>query len=43
VEVSPNYHAAWQLIYRLEPVGTPAFLEAMAKLNELNPKVPPLK
>jgi DNA-cytosine methyltransferase len=43
VEVSPNYHAAWQLIYRLEPVGSPAFLEAMAKLNELNPKVPPLK
>jgi O-antigen ligase len=43
VEVSPNYHAAWQLIYRLEPVGSPAFLEAMAKLNALNPKVPPLK
>lgn len=43
VEESPNYHAAWQLIYRLEPVGSPAFLEAMAKLNELNPKVPPLK
>jgi O-antigen ligase len=43
VEVSPNYHAAWQLIYRLEPVGSPAFLEAMAKLNELNPKVAPLK
>jgi O-antigen ligase len=43
VEVSPNYHAAWQLIYRLEPAGSPAFLEAMAKLNELNPQVPPLK
>ena len=43
VEESPNYHAAWQLIYRLEPVGSPAFLEAMAKLNQLNPKVPPLK
>ena len=43
VEESPNYHAAWQLIYRLEPVGSPAFIEAMAKLNELNPKVPPLK
>jgi len=43
VEESPNYHAAWQLIYRLEPVGSPAFLEAMAKLNALNPQVPPLQ
>jgi O-antigen ligase len=43
VEVSPNYHEAWRLIFRLEPVGSPAYLEAMAKLNELNPKVPPLK
>jgi hypothetical protein len=43
VEVSPNYHAAWQVILRLEPVGSPAYLEAVAKLNELNPKVPPIK
>jgi hypothetical protein len=43
VEVSPNYPAAWQLIYRLELVGSSAFLEAMAKLNELNPQVPPIK
>jgi len=43
VEVSPNYHAAWQLIFRLEPMGSPAKLEAMTKLNELNPKVTPLK
>jgi O-antigen ligase len=43
VEKSPNYHAAWQLILRLEPVGSPAYLQAIAKLNELNPKVPVLK
>jgi O-antigen ligase len=43
VEVNPNYHEAWRLIYRLEPVGSPAYLEAIAKLNELNPKVPPIK
>ena len=43
VEESPNYHAAWQLVLRLEPVGSPAYLEAIAKLNELNPKVPALK
>ena len=43
VEESPNYHGAWQLIFRLEPMGSPAKLEAMAKLNELNPKVTPLK
>jgi hypothetical protein len=43
VEESPNFHAAWQLILRLEPVGSPAYLEAIAKLNELNPKVPALK
>ena len=43
VEKNPNYHAAWQLILRLEPVGSPAYLEAIAKLNELNPKVPVLK
>jgi O-antigen ligase len=43
VEESPNYHAAWQLIFRLEPMGSSAKLEAMAKLNELNPKVTPLK
>lgn len=43
VEESPNYHAAWQLIFRLEPIGSPAYLEAVAKLNELNPNVPPIK
>jgi hypothetical protein len=43
VDVSPQYHAAWQTILRLEPVGSPGYLEAIAKLNELNPKVPPLK
>jgi O-antigen ligase len=43
VEESPNYHAAWQLIFRLEPMGSPAKLEAMTKLNELNPRVTPLK
>lgn len=43
VEESPNYHAAWQIILRLEPVGSPAYLEAVAKLNELNPKVPAIK
>ena len=43
VEGNPNYHAAWQLVLRLEPVGSPAYLEAIAKLNELNPKVPSLK
>ena len=43
VEESPNYHAAWQTILRLEPAGSPASLEAIVKLNELNPKVPPLK
>ena len=43
VKESPNYHAAWQIIFRLEPMGSPAKLEAMAKLNELNPKVTPLK
>lgn len=43
VKENPNYHAAWQLILRLEPVGSPAYLEAIAKLNELNPKVPVLK
>jgi O-antigen ligase len=43
VQKNPNYHEAWRLIYRLEPVGSPAYLEAIAKLNELNPKVPPLK
>jgi hypothetical protein len=43
VKVNPNSHATWQLIFRLEPMGSPAKLEAMAKLNELNPKVTPLK
>ena len=43
VEENPNYHEAWRLIYRLEQVGSPAYLEAITKLNELNPKVPPLK
>ena len=43
VEENPNYHEAWRLIYRLEQVGSPAYLEAITKLNALNPKVPPLK
>ena len=43
VQENPNYHKAWQLIFKLEPMGSPEKLEAMAKLNKLNPKVPPLK
>jgi hypothetical protein len=43
VKENPNYHAAWQIIFRLEPMGSPAKLEAMTRLNELNPKVTPLK
>jgi hypothetical protein len=43
VEENPDYHKAWQLIFKLEPMGSQAKLDAMAKLNALNPKVPPLK
>jgi O-antigen ligase len=43
VQENPNYHKAWQLIFKLEPMGSPEKLEAMAKLNTLNPKVPPIK
>jgi hypothetical protein len=43
VQENPDYHKAWQLIFKLEPMGSQAKLEAMAKLNALNPQVPPLK
>ena len=43
VQENPNYHSAWQLIFNLEPVGSKERIEAMNKLNELNPQVPPLK
>jgi len=43
VQENPDYHKAWQLIFKLEPLGSQARLEAMAKLNALNPQVPPLK